>query len=201
MLFLDYSEIIRFSLNNKDFLSGDSVPLSDLGIVNGDLLYVHLPEVKDSQMAAPVSTGNNLASGEQMTEMQQDEHDMAQHNSQMEPSASPSCQKLNSGDGSPSAKRMYSDQSGCSKKNQCTNHFAASSMATSEANEDLKRVIFIKESDGDNIPQTLMIVLEAAQPLTEHQVLFLVTHVLVLETGFLLQVTTKIYKHTHIMCG
>ena len=49
----------NLSLNGQDILDNDSVPLKDLGIVNGDLIYV-IPASQDSEQRGD-NPGNQYA--------------------------------------------------------------------------------------------------------------------------------------------
>ena len=59
-----------------------------------------------------------------------------------------------------------------------------------EVNRYLNQAVLVRDSNDDDLPQSLRLILEIAQPVIEHEALFLVIHVLVLETGFILQVST-----------
>jgi F-box protein 7 len=185
-------------LNNKDLLSGDHVPLPVFGIVNGDLIYVHLPADYVFEGTSSAAGGNDSTSSRKKTPDQVTKIDNATNASTSEQcKMETECSYNKSADTSPESSLQDVNDGSLNNVNDVLSEIDAEDYAkvteveelsAKEVNNYLQQAMLIRDTAGDHIPHSLQTALESTQPHTEHHYVFVVIHILVLETGFMLQV-------------
>ncbi|KAL9960657.1 hypothetical protein ACROYT_G034143 [Oculina patagonica] len=162
------TDSFNLSLNGQDVLDNESVLLADLGIVNGDLIYVlqntGLQRTEEASQNTPGPSRNNLPTNQQLSR-----HSVEHARDLVQQSSASSSQK------EPHDTRRGKHEATKSETEQIQ-RYSSGSMSLLRS-----PVLLCREG----IPQTLKDMYKASDVGTIHEAAWVVIHVLMLETGYI----------------
>lgn len=155
------------SLNGRDFLVDDSVSLTDLGIVNGDLIYVVPNTLQPEEAQSSQPTACSSSNVRVHTKVTQQDHLVQHAGSSAEVSTVASTSHCSQTDLHPSNR----EKAGNEKQSQQQMSFAA----------PLRPYVLLCR---DGIPEALQELYRCTDVGTIHEAAWVVVHFLMLETGY-----------------
>ncbi len=184
------------SLNGKDRLdSPDETPLSELGLVSGDLLLVQ-GEVSEShnadQNGAASSTAEVASSSDgalDVKKLKMEESESCDHsNCQSTQSKFGHTEKLDTGRQSCEHPEEHMEVSGENTDQPSSSEYEENAkevhMVDAEVNHYLREPMLLSDATPDAIPSSLVTALQEAKPQTSTEYICVTLHILMLESGF-----------------